>query len=412
MVRVTLDYLDATKYGIWLTLSSFLAWFSFFEIGLGNGLRNKLGEALAKGDYALGKIYVSTTYAILTLVISAVAFIFVIVNHFINWAAVLNTDTNLQQELSTLALIVFGFFFLRFVVKLIGVVLFADQRPALANFFNPLANLMALLVIYILTFTTKGSLLLLGLILSALPVLVLILASIYFYTHDYRDIAPSIGSVKLKYAKSLLNLGVKFFLIQIAGLVIYQSSNIIIAQFFGPNEVTVYNIAFKYFSSINMLFTILITPFWGAFTEAWVKKDIIWIKGIIRKLLYIWFALSVIGVAMLVFAKPFYAAWVGNTIEIPFNISLSLYFYFITFTFGGVFVMFINGVGKVKLQMYASFIGAILFIVLAIALIKYTSLGVVGLVLASIISNFYGIFLTPIQYKKIINNTATGIWNK
>jgi len=34
MVRVVLDYLDQTKYGIWLTLTSLLTWFSFFEIGL------------------------------------------------------------------------------------------------------------------------------------------------------------------------------------------------------------------------------------------------------------------------------------------------------------------------------------------------------------------------------------------
>ena len=79
MVRVTLDYLDQTKYGIWLTMSSFLTWFSFFEIGLGSGLRNKLAEALAKKDYVLGKVYVSTTYAILVLVISIVAIIFFVI---------------------------------------------------------------------------------------------------------------------------------------------------------------------------------------------------------------------------------------------------------------------------------------------------------------------------------------------
>ena len=64
IVRITLDYLSQNTYGIWLTLTSFLAWFSFFEIGLGSGLRNKLAEALAVKNYELGKSYVSTTYAI------------------------------------------------------------------------------------------------------------------------------------------------------------------------------------------------------------------------------------------------------------------------------------------------------------------------------------------------------------
>jgi len=135
MVRIVLNYLDQTNYGIWLTLSSFLTWFSFFEIGLGNGLRNKLAEALAVKDYNLGKIYVSTTYAILAIVISLVAIIFFIANFFIDWSVILNTDKTIAPMLSTLALIIFGFFFLQFVIQLISIVLYADQRPAIANLF-------------------------------------------------------------------------------------------------------------------------------------------------------------------------------------------------------------------------------------------------------------------------------------
>lgn len=412
MVRVVLDYLDKTNYGIWLTLSSFLTWFTFFEIGLGNGLRNKLAEALAAKDYKLGKIYVSTTYAILTIVISLVAIVFFIANFFIDWTVILNTTRALAPQLSSLALIVFGFFFLRFVVKLIGTVLYADQRPALANSFGPLGNLLALIVIYILTKTTKGSLIYLGWTLSVLPVLVLIIASVYFYGKEYKYIAPSFKFVKFTYAKDLLHLGFKFFLIQIAGLIIYQSSNIIIAQFFGPADVTVYNIAYKYFSVLTMAFSIITMPFWSAFTEAWALKDIVWIKSTVRKLLKIWGGLSIGGIIMLILAQPFYHLWVGDKVKIPFDLSLMLLIYFITFTFGGVFNMLINGVGKIKLQMYSSFIASFLFIGIAIISIKYFQWGLKGLVIAMIVSNFYGIFLSPIQYKKIIENKRPSIWTK
>ena len=76
MIRVTLNYLDQTKYGIWLTLTSFMAWFAFFEIGLGKGLQNKLAEALALKDTILARKYVSTTYALIGIVFSTVALIF------------------------------------------------------------------------------------------------------------------------------------------------------------------------------------------------------------------------------------------------------------------------------------------------------------------------------------------------
>ena len=230
MVRVVIDYLDQTKYGIWLTMTSFITWFSFFEIGLGNGLRNKLGEALANGDYKMAKIYISTTYAILSIVITIVAVIFFVSNYFIDWTVILNTDQEMSTELSILAFIVFGFFFITFVIKLISIVLTADQRPALANTFGPLGNLLALCTIYLLTQTTKSSLIYIGIVFSVMPIIIFIIASVYFYKKDYKNIAPSIKYVKFEYSNDLLNLGFKFFIIQIIGLIMFQSSNFIIAQ--------------------------------------------------------------------------------------------------------------------------------------------------------------------------------------
>lgn len=412
MVRITLDYLDKTTYGIWLTLTSFFAWFTFFEVGLGNGLKNKLAEALAVKDYELGKAYVSTTYAILTMVVSIVAISFFIGNFFIDWTSILNTDKELLNQLRNLTFIVFGFFFLRFVLQLIDIVLFADQRPAIGNALGPIGNLIVLIIIYILTKTTEGSLIYLGWVLSVVPVIVLIVATIYFYTHDYKLIAPSLKYVKMEYAKDLLNLGVKFFFIQIVGLIVYQSSNIIIAQYFGPSEVTVYNIAYKYFSILMMAFTIIVAPFWSAYTEAWVKNDVVWIKNTVKKLLMIWGGLSLGGIVMLLFAQQFYHLWIGDKVTIPFDLSFVLLIYFITYNFGGIFVMFINGIGKIKLQMYTSAIGALVFISIALVLIKYFEVGIIGLIIASIVSNFYGLILAPIQFSKLINKKASGIWNK
>jgi len=412
MVRVVLDYLDPAKYGIWLTLTSFLAWFTFFEIGLGNGLKNKLAEALALEDYDLGKAYVSTTYAILIIIVGSIALFFFIGNNFIDWTVILNTDKELAEELTYLSFIVFGFFFLRFIIKLVSIVLTADQRPAVANTFGPLGNLVALVLIYILTKTTQGSLIYIGWVLSAVPVLVLIVATVYFYTNDYKQIAPSIKYVKMEYAKDLLNLGVKFFAIQIVGLIIYQSSTIIIAQNFGPAEVTTYNIAYKYFSVLIMVFTIIVSPLWSAYTEAWVKNDIDWIKNTVKKLLIIWSIVSIVGIIMLIFSQQFYYLWIGNKIFVPFNLSLMLLIYFITLTFGGIFVMFINGVGKIKLQMYFSVFAVVIFITAALIFIKYFHMGIKGLILAMILSNFFGIVLAPIQYKKIITYKAKGLWNK
>lgn len=412
MVPLILEYLDQTRYGIWLTMSSFLGWFTFFEIGLGSGLRNKLAESLAIRDYNKAKIFISTTYAILGIIALIIAIVFTFINPFLNWTKILNTDPALYGELKILALIVFNFFFLRFVLKLIGIVLYADQKPAFANVIGPTGNLLSLIIIIILTKTTKGSLIYLGTTLSIAPVLIMLITSIILYSGRYKDISPSINGIQFNYARDLLNLGVKFFIIQIAGLVMYQTSNIIIAHFFGPAQVTPYNIAYKLFSTISMVFAIVMMPFWSAFTEAWTIKDISWIKRSINKLLKFWLLMILFGLILLISSPWIYSIWIGEEIKIPFLLSTLLFIYFSLFTFGGVFNMFINGVGKIKLQLYSASIGAIIFFPSAYIFIKYTSLGIAGLVIATILSNFYGPILAPIQYKKIINNTAKGVWNK
>lgn len=416
LIRVTLDYLTNVEYGIWVTLTSFLTWFTFFEIGLGNGMKNKLAESLATKDYEQAKIYVSTTYAILSLIILVVGIVFLVLNGFIPWTSVLNTTSIDNASLSRIAIIVFSFFFLRFVLKLIGTILTADQKPAIANSFGPIGNLIKLLLIYLLTLTTSGSLEYLAWVISIVPTLVLIAVSVYFFNKDYKYIRPSLSHVKMEYVSDLMNLGLKFFFIQISALVIFQSSNILIAQYFGPEEVTPYNIGFKLFSFINMIFAIIVSPYWSAFTEAWVKKDLKWIRNSVRTLFYIWLAMVGASLILLLMSDMIFEFWLGKdkmaTIDITQKLRISLIIYFLLFAFGSVFNMFINGVGKIKVQLISLVIGAIIFIPLSIFFIKHLNMGIEGVVYASILANFYSPFIAPIQYFKIINNKANGIWNK
>jgi len=410
LVPVTINYINPTRYGVWITLSSIISWFSFFDIGFGNGLRNKFAEAIAKGENDLARIYVSTTYAILCIIIGIVLILFLCINPFLNWSKILNTPADMASELSILALIVFVFFALQFVLKLITTVLTSDQQPAKASLFDFLGTLISFLIIFVLTKTTSGNLIYLGTVFSLTPVLVLLLSSFWFYSHSYRKYAPSIKFVKFKYAHDLMSLGIKFFLIQIAAVVLYQTSNIIIAQLFGPAQVTPYNIAYKYFSLIPMGLGIIMMPFWSAFTEAWVKNDILWIRNTIRKLVKMWSLITLGTLLMLIFANPIYKLWVGEEIKVPLSLSVVMAAYVVVNGWCGIFSHFLNGVGKIKLQLYSGLICTVLNIPLAVFLGK--RIGIAGVILATCILAVTSAIWSPIQYYKIINKRARGIWNK
>ena len=410
LVPLTIHYINPTRYGIWLTLSSIIGWLAFFDIGFGNGLRNKFAEAIAKGEHELARIYVSTTYAILGIIISVFLVLFFCINPFLNWAKVLNTSSDMASELSLLALIVFVFFCLQFVLQLITVVITANQQPAIASLFNFLASLFSLIIIFVLTKITSGNLIYLGLILGFMPVLVLAISSIWLYAHEYRRYSPSIKYIQFSYARDLMGLGIKFFIIQIAVIVLYQSSNIIIAQLFGPDQVTTYNIAYKYFGIIPMIMGTILMPFWSAFTEAWVMKDIQWIKNSMKKLKIIWILLSIATIIMLTFSNFIYRIWVGKEIEVPFGISLIMAAYVIIYAWNNIYSQFLNGIGKIKLQLYSAILWTILNIPLAVFFGK--TIGLPGVILSSVIFGGVNMIWTVIQYNKLINNTAKGLWLK
>lgn len=410
VVPITINYVNPTRYGIWITLSSIIGWFSFFDIGLGNGLRNKLAESLANGDIKLAKSYVSTTYAILIAIMLSISLIILIINPLINWSLILNTAPEESNELSSLALIIISFFCAQFILQLITTVLTADQKPAKASLINLAGSILALFIIFMLTKITNGSLLYLALAIGSSQVFVLILSSLWLYSNNYKKIAPSYKYINIKYARNLINLGVKFFIIQVAVLILYQSSNIIIAQLFGPAEVTLYNIAYKYFSIIPMVFAIIISPFWSAFTDAYTLKDTEWIKNMIVKLRKIWVMLIILSIIMLVASNIVYKLWIGKMIEIPISLSIVMAIYVIVTSWCGIYSNFLNGVGKIKLQLYFSLIGSIINIPLAVFLGK--EIGVSGVILSTVLLSAISAIWAPIQYNKLIYNKAKGIWNK
>lgn len=176
LVPMTLSYLNPYEYGIWLTLSSTLAWIYTFDIGLGNGLRNKLTEALALNDLKLARIYVSTSFFSLLILVTAIYLLFILVQSWLNWELILNVNAQKVQNLSYIVVIVFTFFCASFVLRLIGNIYMAYQQPAINDLLSLIANIVSLILIYLCTVFTEGSLEKVAIIYSAAPVLIFLLA--------------------------------------------------------------------------------------------------------------------------------------------------------------------------------------------------------------------------------------------
>lgn len=411
-VPLLLNYLTQEKYGIWLTLTSILGWFSFFDVGLGNGLRNKLTQAFAAENYTLGKKYISTTYAIVICIFSSILFVFHISNFFLNWNSILNTDTIAHSELYILTSIVGSFFLIRFVVQLISIVYFADQKPSINNVITTSGNLLSFILVLILTHSSiKGNLVLLGSIISAIPVLLFIVVSFIAFNGKYKLVKPSFNEIDFKLSKGLMSLGAKFFFLQIDYIITYSTASFFIAQFYGPSEVVAYNIAFKYFQLPVMVFSIVMSPIWSAVTDAFTKSDFTWLSKTLKRLNILSILFSV-GIIFMVFLSGWvYKIWVGDKVKIYLGLSIALAFYSIMKVSIAPYSNFINGFGKIKLTLVLTFFGTSLYLILIYAFGKIFT-NSTGVVLAIIIPNFIGGIIQPMQTYRILKGTAKGLWNK
>ena len=131
IVPVTLGYLDKEQYGIWMTLSSILLWFSYFDVGLGNGMRNYLSQSISLGDYEKARIYISTTFTMLSIIASVLIIISASFAVCLDLNKIFNTTAIDGQSLKESVLVAVVLTLILFVVKNVGMVYVAMQRYAI-----------------------------------------------------------------------------------------------------------------------------------------------------------------------------------------------------------------------------------------------------------------------------------------
>ena len=372
IVPVTVNYVNGEQYGIWLTISSIVAWIGYFDLGLGHGLRNKYAVAKARGNVKL-----------------------------------------IKQLIRTIMFALVGFFCLNMVFKILNSLLLADQRTGYASGITVIEQFCSLLIILIISNTLEANLFNLVFTYSCVPCFVLLALSLYHFLSKngfFRQYRPSLKLVNPSLCSGLLTLGGKFFVIQVSLVFIFQSVNIILSRNCGQLAVTQYNLSYKYFQILYMISVILMTPYWSAFTDAYAKKDFEWMKKTYTRILRISLLFIPAYIVMLLLAPLFFELWIGKQVEIPFFLNVTMGIYILAQTYCGVQMFIINGIGKVLIQL----IVYVSFAILSIPLMSFLSFeyGYQGILFVLILVYLVQAVFGNLQINKIISQTAKGIWVK
>lgn len=411
MVPLTLHCLGVYENGIWLTISSMLVWIDNLDIGLGNGLRNKLAEYLAKNDIQGARRAVSSTLFMLILFIVPVA---LLVNIWI-W----NADTytffnvnnqivnNLDQILSASAIFVCS----TFIFKFIGNFYMGMQMPAVNNLLGTLGQTLALIGTFVVYISGSHSLFYISIVNTLAPLLVYVISYPITFGKRYPHLRPSIKLVDKKSIVELFNMGMKFFVLQVSAVVLFMTTNILISRYYSPEMVTPYQIAYRYFSVVQLLFFIICVPYWSATTDAYNKQDFAWIKNAGKTLDRIIMGIMAIAVLMIVVSKPVYNIWIGdgNLVSSDLNVMVAIYVMLLTLSMRYSYIL--NGFGTLRLQLIMTVSAAVCYIPLAMLFCKNSN-DIRYLLAVMCAVNVPGLVVNTIQYYKIIKGKAQGIWLK
>lgn len=390
LLPLTVHYLTEVEYGIWVTLFTIMNWVNFLDMGLGLGLRNKLSESVSKNNLNEIRLYLSTGIFSMIGMGIILLVIFFIGIHLVNMQSIFNTREISEQDLYISTLFTGIFVILAFVLSVINQVYYAYQKAAITGVIQILHNLVMLIIVYYLTlqYTHK-------LFYFVLSFGMAILSSRIIFVIDFfrknRNIIPQFKYLKLDKLKNISSLGIKFFVIQIVCIAMFSSSNILITQCLGPEYVRSYDIVFKIFSFITIAHGLICAPLWNAYTDAYIKKDFLWIKLIIKKMMYIMIPIVLISLILVWKIDWVIKIWIRDTnILIPQYLAIFMGLYVIISCWNNIWATFLNGIGNINIQLYASVVSVIIMLPLSWYLMK--EIGVSGMICAI----FIGLFITGI----------------
>lgn len=375
-----LDYLGEEAYGVWSTIHTVVNWINYFDIGIGNSLRNELAKDVKLKDNSAANQAVSAGYVILSFISGIILVVGCITISLLDCSFVFNTSLNVKPALE----ISFIFICINFILALSKVQLFALQQSEKVGLMTMLTNALNLLGIIFLRIFTRSNLTAVAILVGVNGLIINLIFSISVWK-KHHEFIPKASSFRREKAFSIGKTGIKFFILQIVAMVISMTDNIIITRLFGAVYVTPYNTVYTAFGVVNALFTAMIAPLWSKYTVAAAEENYRWVRSIVKKLDFLMIPVAIILIVLTVFFEPISNIWLHKDLDYGIGLIPLMAVYYFLYIWDSIYTSVENGLGKVNLQMVVGVLAAVINVPLSIYFSKYVGLQSSGVLLATVV---------------------------
>src|SRR5271157_5610349 len=128
---------------------------------------------------------------------------------------------------------------------------------------------------------------------------------------------PRLALLDPSLARELLASGSAFFLIQIAGAVVFSSDNLVVSHYLGAGQVTPYAVTWRFVALIAAVQSLIFPALWPAYAEAYARRDYGWIRLAFRLAMRGTLVLSVVGAVVFLAAGKIVIRWWAGEAAVP-----------------------------------------------------------------------------------------------
>jgi len=384
-IPLTVSYLGTERYGVWVTLSTLLAWLTLADLGLGNGLLNAVAEAYGHDRADLAQRYVATTFWILVAVAAGLGLVAVLLWSWLDWAALFNVSSaQARAEVGPAVALAIALTLISLPLSVMTRVLAAYQEGAIANYWAAIGNVASLAGILLVSRSEGG---LPGLVLgfSGAQTLVAVVSVWWLFTRHKPWLWPHLAAFDGQHWRRLFQTGVEFFLLQVAALVLFQTDNLVIAHFLGSEHVTSYSIVYRLFNYLIVLQAFFLGPLWPAYAEAMARGDWPWIRQTFhRTLVYGTGVATLVTLVLSLLAEPVIRIWTrGIVTPQPILVWLIATWTWLAL-WGNLFAFLENGIGRIRIQVILGLLMAVVNLVLSVLWVQQFE--VIGVIAATVVA--------------------------
>ena len=367
---------DQSVLGVWYTILGVVTWIDFFDLGIGNGLRNSLVDSFTNGRTERAQQQISTAYLLIGLVSVLLMAVGLIAAPLLKW----NVLLNIQEEVvspAVLALSVRNVFVgvtIHFFLKLISSVIYALQKSALNHLLSLSGSILRLAFVLLApSKDAEANLLMLSQAYVFLACLPYLAATVAVFATKLREVRPRVSCFRWGAVREIAGVGGIFFVCQLLYMLLVNTNDFCIAYFTDPANTTEYNIYFKLFSLAGTLAQVALTPVWSAVTKAFLEKSYAWLRQLYRKCLLCMPVILSGQLLLVCILQPVVNLWLGSkTIAVRYDYALIFALWGTLFTLQNVLSTFVCGLGRLKLQLgfYAG--GVVLKYLFLIVVYRYS----------------------------------------